>query len=163
MTSALEVVTNPCDVWAWVGLLGDVVDVAIPFVGGIGESVDAARMVYKFYDTGDDIVDAAKNARRMANATDDIKTATGTYVILYSKGQHYIGKGGFGRAIQSASKHLTDANKVKAIIWVPTSNKASAYVTEYLMQSTLGLHKVYENSFNLIWSPGRKIFMELFN
>ena len=138
VVSALEVAANPCDVWAWAGLLGDVVDVVIPFVGGIGESVDVARTVYKIYDTSDDIIDAAKNARRMANAADDLKDATGTYVILYAKGQNYIGKGGFGRAIQSAAEHLTDTNKVKAIIWAPTTNKTSAFVAEYLMQSTLG-------------------------
>ena len=35
--SVVNVVNNPDDVSAWVGLVCDVVDVAIPFVGGLGE------------------------------------------------------------------------------------------------------------------------------
>ena len=45
------------------------------------------------------------------------------------QGQHYIGKGGFYRAITSAKEHATNTNKVKAIIWAPTPSKESAFNT----------------------------------
>ena len=42
MWSIAEVSANPTDLWAWAGLSGDLVDVLLPFVGGIGETVKAA-------------------------------------------------------------------------------------------------------------------------
>ncbi len=159
--SVAEVVANPVDPWAWAGLLGDVVDVAIPFVGGLGETVDAVKTVCRVVDKGDDIIDSAKNMRRMASATDDIKTSTGVYVVMYKQGQQYIGKGGFSRAIVSAKQHMTTTNKVSAILWAPTSSSKSAFVSEYLLQSTFGLNKTQKNSLNLIWSPGKTYLRQL--
>ena len=160
-TSVAEVVANPVDPWAWAGLLGDVVDVVVPFVGGLGEAVDAVKTVSRVVDKGDDIIDVAKNMRRTADAADDIKDSTGAYVVLYEQGQHYIGKGGMDRAITSATEHMSETNKVTAIVWAPTPSKESAFVTEYLLQSTFGRHRDYKNSYNLIWSPGKKIFRTL--
>ena len=160
-TSVAEVSANPVDPWAWAGLLGDVVDFVVPFVGGLGEAVDAVKTVTRVVDKGDDIIDAAKNMRRAADAADDIKDSTGTYVVLYEQGQHYIGKGGFNRAITSAKQHMKNSNKVSAIIWAPTPSKETAFVAEYLLQSTFGLHKKCDESYNLIWSPGKKIFKNL--
>ena len=159
--SVAEVAANPGNLWAWASLLGDVADVVIPCVGGLGEAVDAAKTICRVVDKGDDIIDSAKQIRRTADALDDVKTSTGAYVILYDNSTHYIGKGGFQRAIDSAKEHLTSSNKVSAILWAPTPSTDSAFVTEYLLQSTLGLHKTYENSYNKIWSPGKKIFKAL--
>jgi len=159
--SVAGVVSNPMDPWAWGGLIGDVVDVVVPFVGGLGEAVDVAKTVYHVVDKGDDIIDAAKSMRRFADAADDIKDSTGAYVVLFEQGQHYVGKGGFKRAITSASEHLADGNKVSAIIWAPTPSQKSAFVTEYLLQSTFGVGKKVSNTFNKIWSPGKKILGSL--
>ena len=159
--SAADVAANPANPWAWASLIGDVIDVVLPCVGGLGEAVDAAKAVYRVVDKGDDIIDSAKQMRRTADALEDVKTSTGAYVILYEKGSHYIGKGGFQRAIDSAKEHLTSADRVSAIIWAPTSSTKSAFVTEYLLQSTLGLHKTLKESYNIIWSPGKKIFRAL--
>ena len=43
--SITEVAVNPTDPWAWLGLVGDVVDVAVPFVGGIGEATKTLKQV----------------------------------------------------------------------------------------------------------------------
>lgn len=160
-TSVAEVVINPTDPWAWAGLLGDVVDVAIPFVGGIGEAVDAAKTVSLVVNSGDDIVDAARQMRKTAKASDKIKKSTGAYVVLYQGGEHYIGKGGFNRAITSAKEHAKSTNKVSAIVWAPTSSQAGAYVAEFLLQSVFGVGEAIKNSFNKIWSPGKKLFSAL--
>ena len=61
--SVVEVCVNPTDVWAWVGLVGDVIDVAIPFAGGIGETVKLLKTTEKIAETADaidDTYDAAK-------------------------------------------------------------------------------------------------------
>ena len=47
VVSVAEVVANPTDVGAWAGLVGDVIDVAIPCVGGLGEAIDAANAIRK--------------------------------------------------------------------------------------------------------------------
>ena len=98
---------------------------------------------------------------RAANAKDDLKKATGAYIILYQNGEHYIGKGGFKRAIKSATEHMTDDNKVASIIWAPTSSEKSAFVTEYLLQSVYGIGKKVTENFNKIWSPGKRLFQIL--
>ena len=57
--SVAEVAANPTNVWAWVGLIGDAVDL-IPFITGVGEGVKALRVSVKALDVADDIKDAAK-------------------------------------------------------------------------------------------------------
>lgn len=39
--SIADVANNPSSVWAWAGLIGDIVDVAVPFVSGVGEATKA--------------------------------------------------------------------------------------------------------------------------
>ena len=59
-SSIVAVAQNPNDPWAWVGLAGDLVDVAIPFVGGIGETVKATSTLFKAADNFDDVHDTVK-------------------------------------------------------------------------------------------------------
>ena len=56
--SITEVVANPANVWAWAGLAGDIADVAIPFIGGIGETIKCCGAVNK----ADNIIDVAKKS-----------------------------------------------------------------------------------------------------
>ena len=65
--SVADVVANPSDVWAWVGLVGDVVDL-IPFVSCVGEATDLLRVANK----ADDIVDAIDDVHDTAKAIDRI-------------------------------------------------------------------------------------------
>jgi hypothetical protein len=60
--SVVEVVNNPDDVSAWVGLACDAVDVLVPCIGGLGEVVRAADAALDVADTFDDIYDAGKIA-----------------------------------------------------------------------------------------------------
>ena len=65
--SVADVIANPSDPWAWVGLAGDVVDL-IPFVSGVGEATDLVRVATK----ADDIVDAIDDVHDTARAIDRI-------------------------------------------------------------------------------------------
>lgn len=58
--SILDVVQNPYDPWAWVGLAGDVVDVVVPFVSGAGELTRAAKVAKEATERVDDAHDVAK-------------------------------------------------------------------------------------------------------
>ena len=66
--SVCEVIADPTDPWAWVGLAGDVVDL-VPFVTGVGEMTRAVKAADKVGDTikvqraidlTDDALDVAK-------------------------------------------------------------------------------------------------------
>ena len=68
--SIADVVANPNDGWAWAGLVGDIVDVAVPFVGGVGEIIKAARLV----DTVADTVDTVHDIDKAIGVVEDVGT-----------------------------------------------------------------------------------------
>ena len=66
--SIAEVIQNPSDPMAWAGLAGDVVDVAVPFVSGVGEVTKAAGAVADTVNAIDNVHDAAKAADNAIDA-----------------------------------------------------------------------------------------------
>jgi len=155
--SIADVTANPLNPWAWAGLVGDVIDVAVPFLTGVGEITKAAGSYVRVITNMEDVIDAAKTFRRTAEAVDDIKDSVGTYVVLYKSMSNYVGKGPFSRAIKSATNHLKKSDEVLAIIWVPASNDKAAFIAEYLLQSYRKVGLEGTNTFNKIWSPGKNL------
>lgn len=154
--SIADVAVNPANVWAWAGLVGDIVDVAIPFVGGVGEVVKCCGAVNK----ADDVIDAAKQLRK------SVSNSVGTYEITYKSGKNHVGKGTFDRAIQSAQRYANGhkqndfkGDEVLSITWKKANNDKEAFITEYLWQSrnrkTLSANK-NALTYNQRWSPGRR-------
>ena len=154
--SVADVVMNPCDPWAWAGLVGDAADVLIPFVGGIGEAIK----VYGSVQDTRDVVSAAKKIRHL------VSDSVGTYQIQYKSGKSYVGKGSFSRAITSALDHTKQiqlnnylGDEVTSITWRKATSASEAYMQEYLWQHkgdlVLSVDKT-ANTYNQIWSPGRK-------
>ena len=161
--SIVEVCVNPTDPWAWAGLAGDVIDL-IPFVTGVGEATRAVKTTVKVVDNATDVVDTAKTIYKTADAASDIRKATGSYEILYKSGKNYIGKGGFNRAITSATRNATKyGDEVTSIMWKSAPNGRSAFIDEYLMQKGFG-GVLSSNrdllTYNKIWSPGRRYFSD---
>lgn len=158
-SSVTEVIKRPSDPWAWAGLVGDVIDVAVPFVSGVGEATKAIKTMRKttvsVITNVEDVVETARAYKNAADAASDVRKATGTYVVLYKKGKNYVGKGGFERAITSAKEHLSASDNVSAIIWAPTKTSKSAFIAEYFLQTVRGVGKMLEDTFNKIWSPGK--------
>ena len=62
--SAVEVAVNPTDLGAWIGLLGDTIDL-IPFVTGVGESIRIYRASGKIADGADAAIDTYRNLRKV--------------------------------------------------------------------------------------------------
>ena len=163
--SVAEVAANPYNVWAWVGLAGDIVDL-IPFVSGVGETVDAIRICTKLdnaIDAADNVIDAAKFLLKNSDKASDLRRATGSYEILYASGKNYVGKGGFKRAIDSAISHAKPnkcnnmlGDVVVSINWRKATNNDLAFVDEFLGQCRRGVNN--PSTYNKIWSPGRSIF-----
>ena len=146
--------------WAWAGLAGDIADVAIPFVGGIGEAIDGMKLVGRVIEGADNVVDGAKAIRRY------VSTSTGAYEIVYKSGKNYVGKGTFSRAITSALEHAKPnklnnfmGDEVVSITWSKALNDREAFISEYLMQvngnGVLSANQL-ANTYNKIWSPERK-------
>lgn len=159
--SIVEVCVNPTDPWAWAGLVGDTIDL-VPFVSGVGEVTRAVKTTVEIVDKTEDVVGAAKKLYKAADATSDIRKATGSYEILYKSGKNYIGKGGFKRAIRSATRNtINTTDKVTSIRWKSAPNSRAAFIDEYLMQKRFGgvlKSNKRLKTYNKIWSPGRRYF-----
>jgi RHS repeat-associated protein len=156
--SIIEVSMNPADPWAWAGLVGDVVDL-IPFVTGVGEITRAVKIASEVVDQTDNVVDVAKGLHKFAGASDDIRAATGSYEIIFKSNMNYVGKGGFGRAIDSAMEKVRmHGDEVTSIRWKSAPNETAAFIDEYLMQKRLGVNP--KLTYNKIWSPGKKMFIQ---
>ena len=107
-------------------------------------------------------IPAAKTVYKTAEATSDIRKATGSYEIVYKSGYHYIGKGGFDRALNSAARNANQyGDEVTSIMWKSAPSGKEAFIDEYMMQK-----RYYDSfdsaedilSYNKIWSPGRKYY-----
>ena len=57
--SAAEVAVNPTNVWSWVGLAGDVIDL-IPLVSGVGETAKAIGATITITNAADNVSDTIK-------------------------------------------------------------------------------------------------------
>ncbi len=76
---------NPADPWAWIGLAGDLIDVAVPFVGGLGEATRAANAALNVTEALDDVHDASKVIDDLAEAAvkcDGLCFVAGTEVLV---------------------------------------------------------------------------------
>ena len=68
--SVADVIANPSDPWAWAGLIGDAVDVLVPFVSGVGETTKALKVANKVDDVVDAVDDVHDTAKVVNKATD---------------------------------------------------------------------------------------------
>ena len=84
-SSILDVAMNPDDPWAWIGLVGDLIDVAVPFVGGLGEATRAVNATLNVTEALDDAHDASKVIDDLAEAAvkcDGLCFIAGTEVLV---------------------------------------------------------------------------------
>ena len=72
--SVIDVINNPDDPWAWVGLAGDLVDVIVPCVGGVGEVTRAVSKGKRAVDAADTVIDGVK-IKKATEFTRDAKKA----------------------------------------------------------------------------------------
>lgn len=137
--SVVDVVSNPTDPLAWVGLVGDTVDL-IPFVAGVGEVVKTistgkkiAKKVGDAYEVAGSFHDVQKFAENTGEAFSDIKKLTGSYTIKYKGNHFYDGKGGLDRALHSAKKHSKNGgDDIISIQWKSASSTRQAFIDEYI-------------------------------
>ena len=158
VTSVAEVIVNPTSVSAWAGLAADVVCLVTPGVTGGGSVVKAISKA-------GDAVDTAKKIYKAADRASDIRRATGSYEIVYKSGKTYVGKGGYKRAITSASKTRRTncvVDQVASISWKSAPNVRMAFIDAYMSMCKYGgpNNRVIKNtnSYNQIWSPGRNYY-----
>lgn len=95
-----------------------------------------------------------------------VSQSTGTYEVLYKSGKNYVGKGDYGRAIQSAIEH-TKPNKlnnylgdsVTSIRWKASLSVRNAFMEEYALQRVRGVRN--SSTYNQIWSPDKKYYLSM--
>lgn len=163
--SVAEVVANPADPWAWAGVVGDAIDL-IPFVSGVGETTRVVKNAKRVLDNSDEVINAARKLYNASDVAGDFRKATGSYEILYKSGKTYNGKGGFKRAIQSAINHSDEPGDVVSIVWKKADSSRQAFIDEYINMCRNGgpisAGNTAEKTFNKIWGPGRKYYLEDF-
>jgi len=166
--SIADVIQNPKDPLAWLGLAGDVIDL-VPFVCGVGEVVrtistgkKVAKKVGDVYEVAGSLRDVKKFTETTSDTLTDIKKLTGSYTIKYKGNHFYDGKGGLDRALHSAMKHSTDGGSdIVSIQWRSASSTRQAFIDEYIrMCKHGGPKKLNKLSYNQIWSPGRKYYFQ---
>jgi hypothetical protein len=74
-----------------------------------------------------------------------------------------VGKGGLKRAVDSALEHAKPnklnnnlGDEILSIRWKSASDARQAFIDEFEMQLKRGVNN--NNTYNQIWSPGRKYF-----
>ena len=82
----------------------------------------------------------------------------GSYEIKFKSGKNYVGKGSRVRMQVSARTHEIMYNDpVGSYIWEPSRDSKAAFVDEYFKMAVRGVNN--PNTYNIIWSPGRRIFI----
>ena len=83
---------------------------------------------------------------------------SGSYEIEFESGKNYVGKGSEARMNVSAKVHSTIHNDpVVSMKWEYAPDTQTAFVDEYFKMAVRGVNN--DNTYNIIWSPGRKIFI----
>ena len=158
--SIADVIQNPSDPMAWASLVADAACFLAPGMTGGG-------MIVKAIGKADDVVDAAKKAYKIADKVGDVSKATGSYEIIYKSGKTYVGKGGYKRALASAKRNaVTYSDEVAAVLWKSAPNSKAAFIDEYISMCKYGgpNNRAISNgnSYNKIWSPGRKYYHDIY-
>ena len=118
VVSVVEVIQNPTDVGAWVGLAMDAVDVLVPCVSGLGEATDAVNATRKTVDAVDDLHDVGKaaDAAKSVHGNSLEYPGTNSGYILSDKTTGEVVK--FGESINPAhrytQKFLNGENPINA-------------------------------------------------
>lgn len=109
-TSIVDVISNPRDPWAWAGLVGDVIDLAVPGLSGVGEVVKGARTAGKVVDG----VSAVGNtARKVNNLGDAGQTVNKLHRPYIRKSVRDIVE---SRAVKTSNGLFLDANTRTPIV-----------------------------------------------
>ena len=144
VVSVVDVIKNPDDVWAWVGLAGDVVDL-LPIVSGVGEATDALRVATKIdnvVDVADGISDTAKvvdnsidtyKALRKVNAGNDLEV-------------HHI--------VEKRFNNVVNKNSNEMLSIALTHEEHAVYTCEWRKHLPYG--KMYE--IDDIWEAAQEIY-----
>ena len=124
--SIADVATNPYDAWAWACLAGDFLDVAIPFVGGIGETTRAAKALSK----ADELLDTAADAVKIhGNSLNTTKKTVG-YALVKNDTLEVMKYGETTRGTKRYTKKFYEENNVHMEI-METGSKREMHMWQH--------------------------------
>ncbi|MBR1813780.1 MAG: hypothetical protein IJ773_08155 [Lachnospiraceae bacterium] len=173
--SIAVVLADPWDPMNWFALSGDIVDVAIPCIGGLGEAVKASRIATKVDDLGDVIIirratdfnetyqDLSKSLSRVNGITSSEK-AIGTAIhtayknlpelLEVGKKNFYIPRAGFADYVDGIDKVHDIMNLFELKPGNPRQVKQGI---KQLLRYREGLSKMEDYSWKTV-----KMFLELY-
>ena len=160
--SIADVAVNPWDPWAWLGLLGDLADVAIPCVGGLGEAVDVLKAM-NVIDESVDVVKITENTLEVISTTANLVSTGGEYVYTSYQGDllEYVGITNDFNRRHSEWSDIRDIQK-----YVSGVDRDTARLVEQTVISVFGRNgNTLSNVRNSIGVKGRLSgdFIEFFN
>ena len=166
VSSVVEVVSNPKDVGAWVGLACDIIDVAVPMVGGLGETARAVDKAIEVADTVTDTLDNANDVRKatqttldsISNASKNLPSGGNTVYVSYrSNGSvEYVGiTNDFGRR----QKEWGGTRNIEVL--TDNLDRDSARIVEQTVIDTYGIGKnggILSNKINSISKKNSRLY-----
>ena len=142
--SIADVIANPADIWVWISLGGDIIDVLIPFVGGTGEAVKAVRITIKLGDGFGDLSKAGEYGIKSYRALREALKGTGLHA-------HHIIE-------QRLVRHLgIDLGSILSVAVTPTEHQK--FTNAWRAVFTYGMD--YTNlTIDDIWKAAQKIYKD---
>ena len=149
--SILDVACNPYDIMAWIGLIGDTVDL-IPIVSGVGETVRAIRGTRKVAEAVIETVDTVHDVSRAADKVDD---TIDTYKALkkINKGNglevHHIVEKRFEKTLNRKQSDMLsialtpEDHRVFTNLWRKELPYGASYSQESIWQAAQRIYKAY--------------------
>lgn len=159
-SSLASVAVNPADPWAWLALVGDIADVAIPFVGGLGEATKALKVVSEaagYAEDAADVIDITTNTLQVIiDASKALNPGSNSVYVSYTADGllEYVGiTNDFSRR-RDEWKGIRNIEEI-----VSDVDRAGARYIEQTIISLFGMKKnggILSNAINSIGTKGSK-------
>ena len=144
--SVAEVVANPTDPWAWASLAGDIFDVVVPGVSGVGEAVSAVSNLKK----------ASKAAKRIASGADNI--ADGAKATKHAGGLCFVE----GTLVHTETGNIPiEEIEIGNLVWAWDEETGQAElkpVVETYVNETTELTHVFVSGEEIISTPSHPFY-----
>ena len=158
--SIAEVIANPADPWAWLSLAGDIADVAIPFVGGLGEATKALKAVSNAAGCAEDagnLIDITTNTLDVVKDASKILKSGDNSVYLAYTAEGLLEYVGITNDFKRRQKEWEGIRDI--VEYIPNVDRAGARYVEQTIITLFGMKKnggILSNAINSIGVKGSK-------
>lgn len=142
--SIADVFANPADVWVWISLGGDLLDVLIPFFGGAGEAAKALKITLRLSDGLGDLSRASEFGIKSYKALKKLLKGTGLEA-------HHIIE-------QRLVKHLgIDLGSILSVALTPAEHQRFTNAWRAIFKYGMDYSKLSKDD---IWKAAQKVYKD---